>query len=153
MTRRRVRTGLRAGRREAARHPHVVLVVDDDGDLRESVVRYLETMGVHAVGAPGGPQALALLRGGLPACLIILDMRMPAMDGFAFREAQIGDPAIADIPVILFSAEPVADGRAHRLGLDTQITKPVEPERIAELVDRHCAHPESASADEPDADR
>jgi CheY-like chemotaxis protein len=58
-----------------------VLVVDDDELIRESLVPMLEIMGHRAQAAPGGEEALALLRGGLQVDLVILDMNMPGLNG------------------------------------------------------------------------
>ena len=117
----------------------MVLVVDDDPDLRDAVVYYLKVIGMDAVGAAEGREALALLQRGLPICLILLDMRMPGMDGWQFREAQLRDPRIAHIPAVMFSAEAAIDARARRLGLEEHLTKPGDPERVTELVHRRCA--------------
>ena len=53
--------------------------------------------------AANGQEALVQLRAGCGAAAIVLDLRMPVMDGFAFRRAQRGDPSIAAIPVIVLS--------------------------------------------------
>ncbi len=121
-----------------ATHPHTVLVVDDDQDLRESVVAYLSASGYAARGAANGIEALALLRDGLSTCVILLDMRMPDMDGWRFRETQLRDARIADIPVIMFSAESVIDRRARELGITQLLAKPANPERVIELLEQHC---------------
>jgi CheY-like chemotaxis protein len=82
-----------------------VLVVDDDHDLRESVMELLEDHGYRAVGAVDGREALYLLHTA-PAKpnVILLDLMMPVMDGLRFREEQLGDPEIAPIPVIVMTA-------------------------------------------------
>lgn len=80
-----------------------VLVVEDDAALRDMIAQQLHLAGFAPATAPNGFEALALLRMGFPAKLILLDLKMPIMDGWAFRAAQRQDPALADIPVILMT--------------------------------------------------
>src|SRR4051812_17571750 len=79
-----------------------VLVVEDEADLRALIVGLLEGDGYAAVGASNGEEALDVLRT-TPRrpCLILLDLMMPRMDGWAFRAAQRRDPALASIPVVV----------------------------------------------------
>jgi CheY-like chemotaxis protein len=82
-----------------------VLVVDDDHDLRESVMELLDEHGYQAVGAVDGREALYLLHTSSPQPVaIILDLMLPVLDGLRFREEQLGDPVIAGIPVIVMTA-------------------------------------------------
>jgi CheY-like chemotaxis protein len=81
-----------------------VLIVDDNPDTREALEAVLSVKGYSAVAAADGLEALAYLRGGGPASLIILDLCMPRMDGHAFRAAQMADPRLARIPVVIFTA-------------------------------------------------
>src|SRR5262245_59771290 len=90
--------------RAVAAHRHTILVVDDDRGVREAMEALLLAEGLEAVGAEDGQDALDRLRAGLRPCIILLDLMMPKIDGFAFRHAQRADPALADIPVIAFSA-------------------------------------------------
>jgi len=80
-----------------------ILVVDDNADTRDALTRVLQIRGHPVVAARDGWEALAYLRGGGHACLIILDLYMPGIDGRRFRDAQLGDPSLARIPVIVFS--------------------------------------------------
>jgi CheY-like chemotaxis protein len=81
-----------------------VLVVDDDRDLRAGLSLILEAEGYRVAGAADGQQALEALRAGPRPDVILLDMMMPALSGWAFRERQLADPALADVPVVVFSA-------------------------------------------------
>lgn len=80
-----------------------VVVVDDDADFREVVVQLLSDAGFTAVGAADGREALAVARRLAPA-LIVLDLEMPGMSGWEFRCAQLRDPALAAIPVVVASS-------------------------------------------------
>lgn len=86
-----------------------VLIVDDNPETREVLQHVLAIKGYPTATAADGRAALDYLRGGGDASLIILDLRMPGMDGHAFRAAQMADPSLADIPVIIFTASPETD--------------------------------------------
>ena len=80
-----------------------ILVVDDNPDTRDALRRVLQIRGHPVVTARDGQDALTYLRSGGPASLIVLDLYMPGIDGRLFRAAQLGDPELAHIPVIVFS--------------------------------------------------
>jgi len=81
-----------------------VLVVEDDPGNRELLVRMLEKEGYEVVEAANGSAALECVAGNLPA-LILLDLMMPVMDGFAFLEALRQVPEFAKIPVVVVTAK------------------------------------------------
>ena len=98
---------------------HVVLVVDDDRDIRDSLIELLERYGYRAAGAANGREALAVLEASphLP-CLILLDLMMPVLDGRGFREEQRKHAAWRTIPVIVISA--YSDAQAQARALDVE---------------------------------
>jgi CheY-like chemotaxis protein len=87
----------------------IVMTVDDDTDLQLSIVDFLEGKGFYPVVAADGLEALDLLRGGFRPSVILLDLRMPRMDGWNFRREQKKDLALRDIPVVVTTAEPLSD--------------------------------------------
>ncbi len=118
-----------------------VLVVDDHDDVREALVALLESEGYATVTATNGADALAYLRSTreLP-CLILLDLMMPVMDGSEFREQQLADHELASVPVIIVSAYGQrTQGRA--LGAVAYVAKPIDVERLMQLVRSHCVGP------------
>ncbi len=118
-----------------------VLVVDDDDDIRESLISFLEAEGYHPVGAPNGKQALELLEAlDPPPCLIVLDLMMPVMDGRSFREQQLRAPALAQIPVVLISAyAPDPAEVARELRIPDFLSKPVDPVVFLQLIGDKCS--------------
>ena len=117
---------------------HVVLVVDDDRDIRDSLVELLEDYGYQAIGAGNGREALDVLRtAAAPPCLILLDLMMPVMDGQGFREEQLKHPEWTEIPVIVLSAYGDVEAQARALALD-HLRKPLGMQRLMEVVRRHC---------------
>jgi CheY-like chemotaxis protein len=96
-----------------------VLVVDDDRDIRDSLIEMLEDHGYAAVGAGNGIEALEVLRTcSAPPCLILLDLMMPVMDGREFREEQLKHAGWATIPVIVVSAYGDVEAQARALELE-----------------------------------
>ncbi len=118
---------------------HKVLVVEDDQEIRESLLEILEDHGCEAVGAVNGQHALNYLRAAdaLP-CIILLDLMMPVMDGQAFREVQVQDPKLAHIPVVVISAYRDVESNAERLKAATFIKKPPKLEELFSAINQHC---------------
>jgi len=119
-------------------HAHRILVVEDNGSTRDSLLLLLEGEGFEAEGVENGREALRLLRSGYGACLILLDLMMPVMDGWAFRVEQRHDQHLADIPVVVLTATLDPAGEADRLGAVAGLPKPLDIERLLDLVAKYC---------------
>jgi CheY-like chemotaxis protein len=122
-----------------------ILVVEDTDDSREVMEALLEMEGYQVTCASDGREALDLLEEGLRPCLILLDVSMPRMNGIEFRRIQAADERFRDIPVILYSA-------IHEItwlypSLDVPVChKPMDIDRILQLVAEQCHQPRAASA-------
>jgi DNA-binding response OmpR family regulator len=112
-----------------------VLVVDDDPDSRLLLELALSTEGFAVQSAPNGAAALESARTFHPL-VILLDLAMPVMDGFAFRAAQLNDPDIATIPVICVSGRHDAYDAARRLALAGCVGKPFALDEVIARVRR-----------------
>ena len=111
-----------------------VLLVDDDDAVRTMIARYLVLNGFAVTQACNGLDALAALRSGGTIGAIVLDLRMPVMDGWAFRRAQRDDLALISIPVIVLSG---ADAdRFSELDADAVFEKPVTLSSLAAALRR-----------------
>ena len=117
---------------------HVILLVDDNPDVNATLGRFLRAHHFEVVVALDGNQALERLRAGPRPSLILLDVMMPGADGHAFRAAQRADPALAAIPVIVFSGAYDVGSIAEQLGVRTFLTKPVDAQRLLDVVRRFC---------------
>jgi CheY-like chemotaxis protein len=113
-----------------------VLVIDDDEDLRATIQDVLEDQGFAVTTAANGREALdMLLRDESQPALILLDLIMPEMDGWAFRREQQKVPRLAQIPVVLFSGN-VDDQAALSLNAAATMTKPLRLDGLVTLVDQ-----------------
>jgi DNA-binding response OmpR family regulator len=124
--------------------PHKILVVDDDPDILEAISLILKSQGYNVVTARDGVEGLANLKAENPD-LLILDLLMPKMDGFAVCK-ELQDPRWAkykDIPIlILTSVREEASRRRYELetglelDVDDYVEKPVSPDTLLERVGR-----------------
>jgi CheY-like chemotaxis protein len=118
----------------------LVMVVEDDPDVRESLLEVLEDFEYHPLAASNGQEALERLREpGARPCLILLDVMMPVMDGWGFRAAQEADLELKSIPVVVLSAHNSAEQTAREMGVDGYLRKPVKLAALMEMVTRYCA--------------
>jgi len=121
-----------------ARKP--VMVVDDDTHIREALREVLEDEGYAVVGFANGREALEHLkapRDGAPG-LILLDLMMPVMNGWQFRQAQLEDPSLADIPVAVISADGGLIRQAASMNATARLRKPIELDELLETVGQYC---------------
>jgi two-component system, chemotaxis family, chemotaxis protein CheY len=115
--------------------PSTVLVVDDDPDILEALSEILEAEGFEIRRARNGKEALDKLEPDAPQ-LILLDLMMPVMDGWQFRQAQIHNTALSDIPVIVVSA--AGRDRIERIQADAYLSKPVDLDELLGCVTQFC---------------
>jgi CheY-like chemotaxis protein len=113
-----------------------VLVIDDDATVRDLMTRYLERGGFTVLTAADGIDGLVRARELHPAA-ITLDVMMPGLDGWTVLAALKGDPALADIPVILVTIVDEKQ-RGYALGAVEYMVKPVDRERLAALLLALC---------------
>ncbi len=112
----------------------VVVVVEDEEDTRELLQELLEGRGYRVVTAQDGVEGLAVLRATELVCFVLLDMMMPRLDGFGVLSALAADPGLSKLRVCISTSAPE---RAPP-GL-TCLPKPLDIERLFEIVDEHCA--------------
>lgn len=113
-----------------------VLIVDDQPDVRETLADILELEGYRVATAANGKEALEQLRSQPLPHVILLDLRMPVMDGQTFRKAQQGAPALAVIPVVVISGEGDVGESAKALDAVGHLTKPFDIEQLLTIVER-----------------
>jgi CheY-like chemotaxis protein len=112
-----------------------VLVVDDDDGVRQVLAATLDVAGYEVQAAGDGADALEVLEHWQPD-LILLDLRMPGMDGWTFRREQLADDSLADIPVVLLSGAEEAGCEGDKLAAAAVVPKPFDIHQMLELVYR-----------------
>ncbi len=118
-----------------------ILIVDDDIDIRDAMCLVLEHGGYQTLSASNGEEALQALRRGASIDLILLDMMMPVMDGWGFRNSQADSPGLAQIPVVLLTGDGRAPTKAAAIGASGYLRKPIDLDELLAVVARHCARP------------
>src|SRR5438876_981882 len=116
---------------------HVLLVVEDDPATRAAMTVVLEGTGFKVVSAANGQEALDHLQEHRSPCLILLDLMMPVMDGWQFRDRQRDDPTLAGIPVVVVSADGNVGQKAEALGAVAYLQKPIEVEQLIRMVQQY----------------
>lgn len=118
----------------------MVLIVDDDPAISEFIFELLTDEGYAVAMVANGQEALAYLRqAALLPCLILLDLHMPIMDAWDFRATQLLDPALAHIPVVLYSTTPNLEQLAMELGAVGALPKTIDIDSILTVVLQYCA--------------
>jgi len=115
-----------------------VLLVEDTEDFVKLVEVALKDAAYNVAHAWNGKEALVYLKNHHRPDVIILDIRMPEMDGWQFRAEQETDDRLREIPVLVYSCERNIAGIAARLHAAGYIAKSESPRRVLEAVERVC---------------
>lgn len=113
-----------------------ILVVEDDKDLRDTLCEALALEGYAVTGVEHGAAALRHLKTGARPCLILLDLMMPVMDGWTFRQTMLSDPQLASIPVVVITA--AGQQRASAVSAERVLEKPLFMDAVVDVVRQHC---------------
>ena len=116
-----------------------ILIVDDDPDAGEAMSEVLRLEGFEVSVAGDGEKALETLRssGQLPS-VILLDLMMPVMNGWQFRQAQLNDSRLAAVPVIVLTATSVPESNVAQLQPAAFLKKPVAIDKLLQLIGSVC---------------
>ena len=120
-----------------------ILAIDDDPAARDLLQRLLSQEGYHAIVAASGQEGLRLARAHSPAA-ILLDVRMPDLDGWEVLTQLKSDPDLADIPVVMISIE---DNRASLCapGAVDYLLKPIDSDRLLSILQPYQTVPSATS--------
>ncbi len=120
-------------------HAHHVLIVDDNDDARDTLGRVLTASGFVVDAAWSGEDALRHFRQGDLPCVVVLDLRMPGMDGWALWDRMRIDEQLSRIPVIMVSGYPEEERFARDRAVLEFFVKPAPLNALTAAIDRHCA--------------
>ena len=112
----------------------IVILVDDDADVRTSIEELLEEQGYVVLSARDGSAALRRMRGVHGPVVAVVDLTMPGMDGWDLIKRMKTDPELARIPIIVCTARQLAGV----LGADAIVRKPFSTGALLGLVEKHC---------------
>ena len=126
-------------RRTDSARPRMVLIVDDDADVREDYAELLREEGYQVMTAANGREALEQLEATTAPSLILLDLKMPVMDGWKFHRKLAEDPALSHVPVVLLSGSSDVYEEASRLAADDFLLKPVPVRELLGTVEQYCS--------------
>jgi len=120
---------------EACKHG-LVLVVDDDADIREAIVSVLNDAGYPTAQAKDGREALAFVQNATDKpSLVLLDLMMPTMDGWQLRARLRSDPALAEIPIVIMTAHAGVLRAVSNASPQTPVLpKPLDIEQLLQAV-------------------
>jgi CheY-like chemotaxis protein len=114
----------------------LLLLVEDDIEVAETLDDFLTDDGFRIVMARNGKEALAHLRGGLRPSAILLDLVMPEMDGWQFRREQMADANLRDIATIIFTAAAPRPESAREMPGVEFLRKPIDGDELLHTVRR-----------------
>jgi len=129
-------TKIRTGKFDG--HAADVLVIDDDEDVRWALLELLQLLGFVAVGASNGAEGLRLASERTPR-LILLDLRMPIMNGWQFLQHRRQNAKLSNIPVAVVTAEP--SGTMIDPDVQALLCKPIGEEELRAALDRLMVAP------------
>jgi CheY-like chemotaxis protein len=124
--------------------PRLVMIVEDDSEIREGLCDLLNEEGYRVVAAENGRQALEYLRSGPRPAVILLDLMMPVMNGWEFRQEQSRNLLLGDIPVAVMTA--ASELTASSIDAKEILPKPLPVERLLKVVKQYCSRSSSLPA-------
>ncbi len=110
-----------------------ILIVEDDASIRELLVEIFESEGYYVDSSTNGLDGIKSLENNLPD-VILMDVMMPVMNGYEFREEQLKHPLWNSIPVLVMSAQEQSNNKLAEYGLENFIRKPLELNHLLETV-------------------
>jgi CheY-like chemotaxis protein len=133
-----------------------ILLIEDNASIQLLLKDFFEEEGYTVACASNGLEALNVLNSSeSPPRVILLDLMMPVMDGYVFREQQMKDKRFSSIPVLVMTANNQIDEKVRRIGADGYIKKPViDIDTLLELVSCFCdSSPQHIAATQLEAQR
>jgi CheY-like chemotaxis protein len=119
-------------------HDRPVLVVEDDGDVRDAVAASLRDEGYVVAEAENGRLALDWLQSNADPCLVLLDLWMPVMTGIELHAVMAQDPRLAAVRLVVVSAAGDARTQAQQMGAIAFLRKPLDLHDLLATVERYC---------------
>jgi CheY-like chemotaxis protein len=127
--------------------PPKVLIVDDDASIRGLLAEVVRREGRIPVLAASGLEGYASLTAlGPKISMVLLDLSMPEMDGFAFRDLQLEDPDLAEIPTIVLTGHALTAEQLSFMRPTAVLFKPASLADIRSVIRQYAQHAAAATA-------
>ena len=123
-----------------------LMIIDDDDDLRTALTLIMSAHGYEVAAFGDARRALGALEGGTAPFLILLDLMMAGMSGWEFRAAQLENPKLTEIPVVVLTAANTLSDGVHTLSDVEIIPKPFALDALLAVVERYAGAGGSAHA-------
>jgi CheY-like chemotaxis protein len=117
-----------------------ILIVDDNPDERRIMATALYYNGFETIEAAAGMEAVSLAREAQPD-LILMDIRLPDMNGFLAAEIIHAEASPATVPIVFVTGLDITPEAARERGCSELLIKPVEPREVVNAVHRNLVHP------------
>lgn len=122
--------------------PPRILIVDDDASIRGLLAEVVKREGGLPVLAASGVEGYASLTAlGSKIALVMLDLTMPEMDGFAFRDLQLEDPELAEIPTVVLTGHALTTDQLSFMRAAAVLHKPAPLAEIRRTIRELALHP------------
>jgi len=118
--------------------PPVVLLVDDDPVVRDIIAWVIQSTGYTPVTADGAEGFRHLTELADRVALVLLDLTMHSLDGFRFRELQLAQPRLADVPTVVMSGRYVEHEERAKLGARDYVWKPIKISELRAVITEHA---------------
>jgi CheY-like chemotaxis protein len=119
-----------------------ILIVDDDASIRGLLAEVVRREGGMPVLAASGLEGYASLTAlGSKIALVLLDLTMPEMDGFAFRDLQLDDPELAEIPTVVLTGHALTADQLSFMKAAAVVNKPARLVEIRRVIREFAVHP------------
>jgi CheY-like chemotaxis protein len=116
----------------------LVLIAEDNDEVREVLEEMIRAEGADVESVSDGAQAWERLRRAPYPCLVLLDMKMPILDGVGFLARRNADADAARIPVIMLTGSVELEGREEELNIQGFVKKPFDPKVLSGMVRAYC---------------
>lgn len=121
-----------------------VLIVEDDHGTRTRIAAALRSANFDPIEANDGEDGLRKLRAAMPVSAIVLDLILPRLNGWEFRERQLRDPELAAIPTVVITIKRLGAHDLYALKMEEAVQKPFDDQRLLDILTRAC-QPEGAN--------
>ena len=126
------------GASEGVDREKIVLIVDDEIHIQQSLALFLTEEGFQVKKASNGQEALDFLRSQtFKTCLVLLDLMMPVKGGFEFRVEQLQDPTISEVPIAIMSAGRLSPELLREMVPQEILAKPFSLDQLLVTVGRY----------------